>query len=162
MHIQDISHNFLGIHALLLPLRFWQSCRAPLYSGLVLSLYLWQTPICIYVGNNMILISISANKQVNFSEKKNCTTPWVSAICSLWKLQLLIYTKLQEKSYYYMFIMYIRKQHRILRQIKFWKCGCAICNLLLCYSFALVLHENVLIFSQSEVHNFFNVHHYKT
>ena len=30
-----------------------------------------------------------------------------------------------------------------------------ICNLQLCYNFALMLHENALIFSQSEVCNLF-------
>ena len=39
-------------------------------------------------------------------------------------------------------------------QTKFWKRLRAICNLHSCYNFALLLHENSLIFSQSEVHNF--------
>ena len=33
-----------------------------------------------------------------------------------------------------------------------------ICNLHSCYSFALVLHENAPVFSQSEASNFFHVH----
>ena len=31
----------------------------------------------------------------------------------------------------------------------------AICNLYSCYNFALVLHENALVYSQSEARNFF-------
>ena len=35
----------------------------------------------------------------------------------------------------------------------------AICNLHSCYNFALVLHENAPVFSQSEASNFFHVHY---
>ena len=38
---------------------------------------------------------------------------------------------------------------------KICKCLQAICNLHSCYNFALVLHENVLIFNQSNTCNFF-------
>ena len=54
--------------------------------------------------------------------------------------------------------MYIKKQHRKSRQTKlskFRKRVRAICNLVLCYNFALLLHENALVFSQSEARNFF-------
>ena len=37
----------------------------------------------------------------------------------------------------------------------FKKRACAICNLHSLYNFGLVIHENVLVFSQSEAPNFF-------
>ena len=43
------------------------------------------------------------------------------------------------------------------RQAKFYKHAC---NLHLCFNFALMLDENVLIFSQSEVHDFFHLHYF--
>ena len=39
--------------------------------------------------------------------------------------------------------------------MKFWKHVHAVCNEHWSYNFTLVLHENALIFSQSEVQNFF-------
>ena len=47
------------------------------------------------------------------------------------------------------------KNHRKSRQTKFWKRMHATSNLHLCYNFALVLHKNALIFSQSEARNSF-------
>ena len=66
---------------------------------------------------------------------------------------MLINTKLQEKSCYYLLINYMKKHHRKSRQTQFWKLAHAICNLHLCFNFALLLHENALIISQSEVRN---------
>ena len=51
--------------------------------------------------------------------------------------------------------MHMKKHHRKSRQKKFGKHACAICNLHSCYNFALMLHENALIFNQSERYNFF-------
>ena len=65
------------------------------------------------------------------------------------------YTKLLENACYYMLIVNMKKKSESLDRWNFWKCACAICNLRLCYNFALLLHENVLIFSQLEVLNFF-------
>ena len=48
------------------------------------------------------------------------------------------YTKLHEKSFFYLSIMYMTKL--IKTEI----------NLYLCYNFALELHENALVFSQSD------------
>ena len=52
--------------------------------------------------------------------------------------------------------MYTKKHQRESRQSKFWKRARAICNLHSSYNFALVLHENTLVFSKSEAHNFFS------
>ena len=49
----------------------------------------------------------------------------------------------------------MKKHHRKLRQTKFLTHACAICNLHSYYNFALVLHENALVYSQSEAPNFF-------
>ena len=38
--------------------------------------------------------------------------------------------------------------------------ACAFCNLHSCYNFALMLHENALVLSQSETRNVFHVHYY--
>ena len=65
------------------------------------------------------------------------------------------YTKLQEKSCYYLLIIYIKRCLRNSRKTKFWEHPCIICNLHFCYNFEFVFHENALVFSQSEVHNFF-------
>ena len=54
-----------------------------------------------------------------------------------------------------MLIIYMKKTWESLDRWNFWKCACAIFNLRLCYNFALLLHENVLIFSQLEELNFF-------
>ena len=51
--------------------------------------------------------------------------------------------------------MYMKKHRRNLWQIKFWKRVRAICNLHSCYNFALMLHDKVLVFSQSEGRNYF-------
>ena len=50
------------------------------------------------------------------------------------------YTKWQEKSCHILLIIYIKKTTQ--------KGAGAICNLLSCYNFALVLHEIALVFSQ--------------
>ena len=70
------------------------------------------------------------------------------------KLTSAHHTKLQEKSWYYLLKICMERHHRKARQMKFWKQVCAICNLHLWYNFAFVLHENVLILSQSEASNF--------
>ena len=49
----------------------------------------------------------------------------------------------------------MKKTWESLDRWNFWKCACAISNLHLCYNFALLLHENALIFSQLEELNFF-------
>ena len=69
------------------------------------------------------------------------------------------YTKLLENACYYMLIVNMKKTSESLDRWNFWKCACAICNLHLCYNFALLLHENALIFSQLEELNFY-VHNY--
>ena len=51
--------------------------------------------------------------------------------------------------------MYMKEHRRKSRPTKFWKRARAICNLHPCYKFALVLHENTLVFSQSEAPYFF-------
>ena len=65
------------------------------------------------------------------------------------------YTNLQEKSYYYLLIIYIKGYQRRSRQTKFWKHARAIWNLHSCDNFAFVLHVNALVFSQSEARKFF-------
>ena len=55
-------------------------------------------------------------------------------------------TTLREKSCNYLLIMYMKKHNRRSKQTKFWKCVYPISNLQVCYNFALVLHENALIF----------------
>ena len=71
------------------------------------------------------------------------------------KFTIAYYTKLQEKSCYYLLITYMKKHHRKSRQTKFWK---QLGYFLICTrvtNFALVSQENALVFSQSEAPNFF-------
>ena len=63
-------------------------------------------------------------------------------------------TKFLEKSCYLLLIMYMKKHHSKSRQTKFWKRARAVCNLHQCFNFALVLHENAVVFSQSGARNF--------
>ena len=69
-------------------------------------------------------------------------------------------TKLQEKSCYYLLIMYMKKHGRKSWQIKFWKRVWVICNLYLYYNFALMLQLCICVswectcFQPSEVHSF--------
>ena len=70
------------------------------------------------------------------------------------KLSSASCTKLQEKSFYYLFKMNMKKHHQKSRKAKFWKCACAICNLHSYFNFAPMLHENALVFSQLEAHIF--------
>ena len=58
------------------------------------------------------------------------------------------YTKLQEKSCYYLLIIFMKKHYWESRQWKFWKHMQAICNLHSCYNFMLL--KNALVFSQSD------------
>ena len=85
-------------------------------------------------------------------------------------LQVLINTKLQEKLCYYLLIMYIKNTPRKSRQKQFWKRVRAIFNLHSCYNFAparvrtlhpsynfaLVLHDNAVVFSKSKTRIFFS------
>ena len=50
--------------------------------------------------------------------------------------------------------MYTKKHHRKSLQTKYLKRARAICNFDSFYNVALVLHENVLVFSRSEARNF--------
>ena len=50
----------------------------------------------------------------------------------------------------------MKKHYWESRQWKFWKHMQAIYNLHSCYNFALMLHKNALVFSQSEAHDFFS------
>ena len=73
---------------------------------------------------------------------------------SLKNLQVLIHTKLHEKSCCYLTIIYMKKHQRKLRQTKFCQCALfAICT------FVTTLHScymrNALAFSLSEARNFF-------
>ena len=81
--------------------------------------------------------------QVNFSETINLLSApkTASAICSLYKnLQVFnYYTKLHEKS----FFLLINDVHD-----KTLQKGKTDINLLLCYNFAFVLHENALVSCQ--------------
>ena len=73
-----------------------------------------------------------------------------SAICSLWKIYNFAYdSKLLQN-----LLLHVNNSHEI-NIWNFWKCACPICNLHLCFNFALLLYENALIFSQLEAHNFF-------
>ena len=63
---------------------------------------------------------------------------------------VFIYTKLLEKSFSFLFKIYLKKKHHSgSRLTEFWKFACAYCNLLSCSKFALLLHEIALVFSQS-------------
>ena len=64
------------------------------------------------------------------------------------------YTKLQDKSYYFLLIMYM-KNIAESQDSRNFESAHAICNFYSCYNFALVLHENALVYSQSEARNFF-------
>ena len=66
------------------------------------------------------------------------------------------YTKLQEKPCHDLLIICVEKKITKARQTKF----CMLFVIFICYNFAHVLHENALVFSQSEVRNFFNVHYF--
>ena len=73
---------------------------------------------------------------------------------SLKNLQVLIHTKLHEKSCCYLTIIYMKKHHRKLRQTKF--CQRALFAICTCVT---TLHScymrNALAFSLSEARNFF-------
>ena len=49
-------------------------------------------------------------------------------------LQFTYYTKLQEKSCYYLLIMYMKKHHRKSKHTEVLKRACAICNVHTYYS----------------------------
>ena len=59
------------------------------------------------------------------------------------------YTKLQEKSRYYLLIMYMKNITESQDRRNFESLY-AFCNLHPCYNFALVLHQNALVFSRSK------------
>ena len=90
-----------------------------------------------------------------FKDNKIAQALRKSEICGLWKFISAYHTKLREKSSYYLLIMYMKNIAVNQDRHNFLKHVCRICNLQLCYNFALMLHENALIFSQSEVCNFF-------
>ena len=59
------------------------------------------------------------------------------------------YAKLQEKSRYYLLIIYM-KNITESQDRRHFESLYAFCNLHPCYNFALVLHQNALVFSQSK------------
>ena len=59
------------------------------------------------------------------------------------------YAKLREKSRYYLLIMYM-KNITESQDRQHFESLYAFCNLHPCYNFALVLHQNALVFSQSK------------
>ena len=59
------------------------------------------------------------------------------------------YVKLQEKLLYYLLIMYM-KNITESQDRRHFESLYAFCNLHPCYNFALVLHQNALVFSQSK------------
>ena len=124
-----------------------------------------------------------SNHQLNLSTKRtvhtsclckyaSCARPTSSCrFYCLWKNSLLlINTKLQEKLCYYLLIKYIKNTPRKSRQKQFWKRVRAIFNLHSCYNFAparvrtlhpsynfaLVLHDNAVVFSKSKTRIFFS------
>ena len=91
-----------------------------------------------------------------FQRQQNCTSPInASAICSLSK----IYKFLRHQNATGIMLLLDNNVHEKtswrVKIKKICKCLQAICNLHSCYNFALVLHENVLIFNQSNTCNFF-------
>ena len=75
-------------------------------------------------------------------------------ICSLWK----IYKSWLHQVALKIMILLVNSVHKTYcrksRLTEFWKRVHAIYNLLPCYNFALMLHENAIVFSQSEARNF--------
>ena len=82
-----------------------------------------------------------------------------SVKCNLKNLVVLIDTKLPEKSRYYLYKPFMniigsqeRQNFESMHEL-FVICTC-VTNLHLCYNFAIVLHGNALVFSQSEARNY--------
>ena len=69
--------------------------------------------------------------------------PWGECnLLSFKNLQVQFYTKLHKKACCYFIIYMPNTSHKV--KLKFWPHACAICNLLLCSNFALMLHEKLL------------------
>ena len=94
------------------------------------------------------------HKQI-FQRQQNCSSP--KEECNLWSLK--IYKRLSHQIEREIKLLLVNNVHENIAENQdrknFLKHVCRICNLQLCYNFALMLHENALIFSQSEVCNFF-------
>ena len=55
-------------------------------------------------------------------------------------------------------LLLVNNVHEKNEETRLTKFSKRACNLHLCFNFALMLDENVLIFSRSEVYNFFHLH----
>ena len=71
------------------------------------------------------------------------------------------YSKLQEKSNFFLTCNVHEKNHKKSGRMKFWQCAFKLFELCICvttlhssYNFAFMLHENALLFSPSEMHHF--------
>ena len=86
--------------------------------------------------------------------QQNCTSKWARAIRSLCKLyKYLLHQILREIT-----LLPVNNVHeKTAQKVKKDEIlkACARSNLHMCYNFALALHENALVFSQSEARNFF-------
>ena len=84
-----------------------------------------------------------------------------SAICNLWKIcQCLLHQIAREV----MLLLVNNVNEKSITENqdgRNFECLHALfCNLHSCYNFALMLHENALVLSQSETRNVFHVHYY--
>ena len=68
---------------------------------------------------------------------------------------MLIYSKLHEKSYCYLLMIYKKKAWQKVETYEILTAR-AICNLHSYYNFALVFHEKCTVSSQSDAHNLFS------
>ena len=81
-----------------------------------------------------------------------------SAICNLWKIcQCLLHQITREVM---LLLVNNVNEKSITENQDGRNFECAFCNLHSCYNFALMLHENALVLSQSETRNVFYVHYY--
>ena len=95
----------------------------------------------------LLLTSMSKRQQ-------NCTSKWASTICSLRKLFKCLLHQIAREIILFPVNNANEKTAQKVEKDEILK-ACARSNLHMCYNFALVLHENALVFSQSEVRNFF-------
>ena len=86
--------------------------------------------------------------------QQNCTSKWASTICSLWKLFKCPLHQIAREIILFPVNSIPEKTAQKVEKDEILK-ACARSNLHMCYNFALVLHENALVFSQSEARNFF-------
>ena len=96
---------------------------------------------------------VNKKAQVNFSKTTKLCEPVRQVQFVVWeKIQVLIYTKLHEKSTCYFFIIYMKNTSQKIKTDKILATR-PTCNLHLCYM------ENAPIFSQSDAQIFFHVYY---